>query len=104
MNVNEKKKKKGILYGSENGAFALTMNTSLNPSVNSPRNLYVSKSYTFSFKKYFSLEILTSTIRVLQITFIKRFFRFKTNYFAYQAIGKSAIIFLATNPLIAWLR
>ena len=44
MNVNEKKKKKGILYGSENGAFALTMNTSLNPSVNSPRNLYVSKS------------------------------------------------------------
>ena len=44
MNVNEKKKKKRILYGSENGAFALTMNTSLNPSVNSPRNLYVSKS------------------------------------------------------------
>ena len=42
MNVNEEKKR--ILYGSENGAFALTMNTSLNPSVNSPRNLYVSKS------------------------------------------------------------
>ena len=44
MNVNEKEKKKRILYGSENGTFALTMNTSLNPSVNSPRNLYVSKS------------------------------------------------------------
>ena len=44
MNVNEKKKKKEFLYDSENGAFALTMNTSLNLSVNSPRNLYVSKS------------------------------------------------------------